>query len=118
MDDGADTEDESAAVVEVGRDGEEARLSEPIGLVAEVLAHASGVVKDDDARYAAGGGRSRQVGRHLAAGGGDEDAWHWGASGSNTGLPILSWISAPTPLSGSGSRNPAPGQSWQPLQAA
>src|ERR1022692_347931 len=65
--DGTDTRD-LPGMVEVGGDGEEALGGKPIGLVAEVLAHAGGGVKDDDDGYAAGGGRSRQVAGHLAAG--------------------------------------------------
>jgi hypothetical protein len=67
-----DTKGESAAVVEVERYGEEARLREPIGLVAAILGHASGVVNDDDARYGAGGKGSRPVRQHLATLHGDE----------------------------------------------
>jgi hypothetical protein len=48
-DDGAETEQKASAVIEIGGKSEEASLSEPIALVAKVLAHAQDVVKDDDA---------------------------------------------------------------------
>ena len=78
----ADADEPAALVVEVGSDGEEAGLGEPVGLVAMVLAHAEDVVQDDDAGDRAWGGRNGEPGGHLAARSRDEDVGH----GRFTGL--------------------------------
>ena len=81
-DDGADTADEPATVVQVDCDSEESRPGEPIRLAAVVLAHAAHIVENDDSGHAGGGGRHGQIGRHVAAQRGDENVGHLGFSDS------------------------------------
>jgi hypothetical protein len=75
-DDGAEAEKKASSVIEIGGKSEEAGLSEPIALVAEVLAHAKDVVKDDDTWSWAGGGGNGKIRGHLTARSRNEDVGH------------------------------------------
>src|SRR5512132_1022164 len=69
--DGAQTAQHAAPPVQVGGGGQVALAGQPVGLVAQVLAHAGEVVDDDNARPWPLAGWGRHVGRHLPARGGE-----------------------------------------------
>ena len=72
----ADADQAAALVIKVRGNGEETGLGEPVGLVAEVLAHAKDIVKNDDAGRGGRGCRSGEPGGHLAPRSRDEDVGH------------------------------------------
>jgi hypothetical protein len=74
--DGAQAAQHAAPPVQVGRSGQIALAGQPVGLVAQVLAHPGEVVEDDDARPWRLAGRGGHVGRHLPAWGGDGHLGH------------------------------------------
>src|SRR5579875_3106407 len=61
---------------QVGGHGQETFSCEPVGLVAQILAHPQGVVNDDDPRPWARARRSGQIGGDLPGGAVDRQGGH------------------------------------------